>query len=258
MEKENKYVEYTRKMLNKIEDERIASQGFQINTSNKETKYILCMGINPAGNAIHANIEKQNENYIFLGHIPNVKIENYVNNKFYGSIYNMFRDILGDENMIKWNWCNMTKSELDNFFNQNKDLNNGEKKAINDFYVEHKDAKYTIVMGEFFYYHQTEQEKLKFNDENIKKYMKEILNLHIKEFEDNNLNLDLIWINNAHASQKLLYSLGKNNDITQFKYKGEGLQKEYTIICSGMISGRMDNFSKIRLKNEIKEALKNA
>ena len=101
MEKENKYVEYTRKMLNEIEDERIASQGFQINTSNKETKYILCMGINPAGNAIHANIEKQNENYIFLGHIPNVKIENYVNNKFYGSIYNMFRDIFGDENMIK-------------------------------------------------------------------------------------------------------------------------------------------------------------
>ena len=42
--------------------------------------------------------------------------------------------------------------------------------------------------------------KLNFNDENIKKYMKEILNLHIKEFEDNNLNLDLIWINNAHAS----------------------------------------------------------
>ena len=35
MEKENKYVEYTKKMLNNIDDERIASQGCQINTSNK-------------------------------------------------------------------------------------------------------------------------------------------------------------------------------------------------------------------------------
>lgn len=255
MEKENKYVEYTKKMLNNIEDERIASQGFQINTSNKETRYILCMGINPAGNTTHANIERQNENYIFLGHIPNMKIQNYVNNKFYGSIYNMFKDIFGDEKMLKWNWCNMTTNELDNFLSKNEDLNKEEKEGIKNFYIEHKNAKYTIVMGEFFYYHQTEQGKLNFNDENIKKYMKEILNLHIKEFEDNNLNLDLIWINNARASQKLLYSLGKNNDTTQFKYRGQGLKKEYTVICGGMLSGRMDNFSKARLKNEIKEAL---
>ena len=49
---------------------------------------------------------------------------------------------------------------------------------------------------------------------------------------------------------------GKRSNSLRLAYSFiEGLKKEYTVICGGMLSGRMDNFSKARLKNEIKEAL---
>lgn len=260
MEKE---AELTMKILGISENDkgnynRIDKNGFKINEcKNKNNKYILVLGINPAGDENSAVYE---QNYLYC--IPTItakKEEKRFYNKYFKPIYDLFDEVT--EQKIKWDWCN-----LENIKDiKNKDSQNSKK--IENFYKESHEKEFTILSGDLFYYHEANQETFKNNFKNElhkidKNKMKEILEIHIKKIL-NEGELELIYINNAYASD-LIYK----NIFAEGEETGKESQKEYEfeykngvypipILFGCMLSGQraMDKYSKARLKKEIKEIL---
>lgn len=278
MEKE---AELTMKILEISENDkgnynRIDKNGFKINEcKNKNNKYILVLGINPAGDENSAVYE---QNYLYC--IPTItakKEEKRFYNKYFKPIYDLFDEVT--EQKIKWDWCNLENIEDI----KNKDSQNSKK--IENFYKESHEKEFTILSGDLFYYHETSQEEFKKllkkglnkkldkqgekqNEKNRKKFLypqiKEILNIHIKKILDEG-DLTLIYINNAYASDLIYESIReepvKESEklLTKKEYEFEYKNNVYSIpiLFGCMLSGKraMDKYSKARLKKEIKEIL---
>ena len=288
MEKE---AELTMKILGISENDkgiynRINKNGFKVNECKnkknkyinecKKNKYILVLGINPAGDE---NSAEYDQNYLY--YIPTItakKGEKRFYNKYFKPIYDLFDE--ATEQKIKWDWCNL--EDIENIKNEIDGQNFGK---IEKFYKESNKKEFTILSGDLFYYHETSQEKFKKllkkginenldekgekqNEKNRKKFLypqiKEILNIHIKKILDEG-DLKLIYINNAYASDLIYESIleepVKESEKLPTKkvYKFEYKNNVYSIpiLFGGMLSGQraMDKYSKARLKKEIKEIL---
>ena len=256
---------------------RINKNGFKVNEcKNKKNKYILVLGINPAGDE---NSAEYDQNYLY--YIPTItakKGEKRFYNKYFKPIYDLFDEVTKQK--IKWDWCNLEDIE-----NIKKEIDSEDLKKIEKFYKESNKKEFTILSGDLFYYHETSQEKFKKllkkginenldekgekqNEKNRKKFLypqiKEILNIHIKKILDEG-DLKLIYINNAYASD-LIYESIREEPVkeseklpTKKVYKFEYKNNVYLIpiLFGGMLSGQraMDKYSKARLKKEIKEIL---
>lgn len=272
MEKE---AELTMKILGISENDkgnynRIDKNGFKINEcKNNNNKYILVLGINPAGDENSAEYE---QNYLY--YIPTItakKGETRFYNKYFKPIYDLFDEVT--EQKIKWDWCNL--ENIENIDSQNS-------KKIEDFYKESNEKEFTILSGDLFYYHETSQEEFKKllrkglngnldkrgekqNEKNRKKFLypqiKEILDIHIKKILDEG-DLKLIYINNAYASDLIYESIReepvKESEKSPTKKIYEYKNEKISILFGGMLSGQraMDKYSKARLKEEIKARLK--
>lgn len=261
MEKE---AELTMKILGISENDkgnynRIDKNGFKVNEcKNKKNKYILVLGINPAGDE---NSAEYDQNYLY--YIPTITAKNgekHFYNKYFKPIYNLFDE--ATEQKIKWDWCN-----LENIKNIKNEIDSQNFEKIENFYKESNKKEFTILSGDLFYYHETNQETFKDNFKNEldnidKDKMKEILEIHIKKILDEG-NLKLIYINNAYASDLIYKNIFAEGEETgkesQKVYKFEYKNNAYSIpiLFGSMLSGRraMDKYSKARLKKEIKEIL---
>ena len=87
---------------------RINKNGFKVNEcKNKKNKYILVLGINPAGDE---NSAEYDQNYLY--YIPTItakKGEKRFYNKYFKPIYDLFDEVTKQK--IKWDWCNLEDIE---------------------------------------------------------------------------------------------------------------------------------------------------
>lgn len=144
----NGFLEQTLKALDISKDDpQLAVRGFEFELSETNKECILVIGINPAGDANTAEFEKITRTYLYSLNTK-VEVTPYVYNKYYKPIYDLINETC--ENDVKWHWCNKNYEDLE------EGLNNSELKEIaNDIlqeYNEHEDRKYTIFIGDMFYY----------------------------------------------------------------------------------------------------------
>ena len=243
MEKKiNEFVEKTLKALDISEDDpRLAIRGFEYELPKSNKECILVIGLNPAGNEKTAQYEKEARTYLYS---LNTKINDtpYVYNSYYKPIYNLMNEIYKDD--VKWHWCNKDSEVL------KEELNNSElKKDIDDIlgeYNDHKDRKYTIFIGDMFYFHETNSNSLPFTkDISFSNYCKEMLELHIDTLEKNDMKIKFICVNNSKVSKWLC------DDPIESSTVFHGTK----VFFNRMLSGGCDDFSKKRLENEIKDYL---
>lgn len=240
--KTNEFVEQTLKALDISEDDpRLAIRGFEYELPESNKECILVIGLNPAGDEKTAQYEKEARTYLYS---LNTKVNDtpYVYNDYYKPIYNLMNEIYKDD--AKWHWCNKDSEVL------KEELNNSElKKDIDDIleeYNDHKDRKYTIFIGDMFYFHKTNSNSLPFKkDISFSDYCKEMLKLHIGTLEKNDMKIKFIYVNNSKVSKWLC---GK-------KIKSSIILNGTKVFFNRMLSGGCDDFSKERLANEIKDYL---
>lgn len=230
---------------------RLCSTEFKSVRSKDSQKCILVFGINPAGDESNAIGEKDS---CYLYYLPGVNIPGRTYSTFYKPIFELVSKAA--INNVKWAWCNYHFNEIDDIINKDTKLKEYSDE-IRKHYSDYKDKKYSLYIGEFFYYHMTSQtDFLKLIDSSkISNYYIEMLNLHIDEIVNHGNTVELILVNNATASHELCKSLGVNEGCSYYDYNYKDHQ--YRILFAAMLSGRraMDTFSKARLINEIKLSL---
>ena len=248
MEKKiNEFVEQTLKALDISKDDpQLAVRGFEFELPETNKECILVIGLNPAGDENTAEFEKTTRTYLYS---LNTEVEDtpYVYNKYYKPIYDLINETC--ENNAKWHWCNKNYEDLE------EELNNSELKEIaNDIlqeYKEHEDRKYTIFVGDMFYFHETDSNDLPFKkDISFSDYCKDMLNLHIDKLKKNNMKIKFIYINNSKVSKWLC------GDIIESSIVWDDTNGT-KIFFNRMLSGGADVFSINRLANEIKDYLAN-
>lgn len=243
MEKKiNEFVEQTLKALDISEDNpRLAVRGFEFELPESNKECILVIGLNPAGSENTAQYEKEARTYLYSLDTK-VKDTPYVYNNYYKPIYNLINEIY--ENDAKWHWCNKNYKVLD------KELNNSElKEAADDIlqeYKNHEDRKYTIFIGDMFYFHETNSNSLPFKEDiSFGDYCKDMLKLHIDTLEKNGMKIKFIYVNNSRVSKWLCGDTIKSSTI----FHGT------KVFFNRMLSGGADVFSIKRLAKEIKDYL---
>lgn len=241
----NKFVRYTIDKLAVDENDKKLSSGFKIN-NKKEEDVILIFGINPAGYEEAAQYNK--ENNLYLGYAGGSNLASLVNNNYYSGIYK-FTSIITN-NSVKLEWCNQDFRQLEP---KMSNLTPRQLKAVKKFYDEHKDNRYTIYLGDLFYYHTTKFKEFKrlikpMTSAEKYDYAMKMLKLHIEELKKHNKNIKFIYINNAEATAYF-----QNNKVKTFEYV-DGIPVFY----GGMLTGQhaMDKTSTLRLVNEIKNKVK--
>lgn len=248
MEKKiNEFVEQTLKALDISEDNpRLAVRGFEYELPESNKECILVIGLNPAGDENTAQYEKEARTYLYS---LNTKVNDtpYVYNNYYKPIYNLMNEIY--ENDAKWHWYNKNYEDLE------EELNNSELKEIaSDIlqeYKEHEDRKYTIFVGDMFYFHETNSNDLPFkSDISLSGYCKDMLNLHIDTLEKNGMKIKFIYVNNSKVSKWLCGDTIKSSTVWNDTNRTK-------VFFNRMLSGGCDDFSKKRLENEIKDYLAN-
>lgn len=240
----NEFVEQTLKALDISEDNpKLAARGFEYELPESNKECILVIGLNPAGDEKTAQYEKEARTYLYS---LNTKVNDtpYVYNNYYKPIYNLMNEIY--ENDAKWHWCNkdskVLEEELNNF--ESKEFS---KKILQE-YKNHEDRKYTIFVGDMFYFHETNSNSLSFKkDISFNDYCKDMLKLHIETLEKNGMEIKFIYVNNSKVSKWLC---GK-------KIKSSIILDGTKVFFNRMLSGGCDDFSKKRLENEIKDYLAN-
>ena len=240
------YVEKTISALNVDKDDLCIARGFKI-VDNTPDDIILLIGFNPAGDENDAQFERTNNIYLYyLGKLKGLtkNARKYINNTYYSPIYGLF-EILRCP--IKWDWCNLSFDKVKEHLNgcTDKDI-----KIIEKFYNSHKENKYTVYIGDLFYYHETSMTSFKKRikkEKNKNVYANEMLKMHISDLKENNKSIKFIYINNGTASSYFLNGSDKTSDVI------DGVPVFY----GGMLSGghAMDNASKFRLANEIKSKI---
>lgn len=212
---------------------------------------ILIFGMNPAGDDTTAKAE-QNPNYFYLNYIidsPTGKIKEITNNTYFKPIYNSLSKITNYN--VKWDWCNLNWQDIEINLKNDRFTQN-EIQQVQDFYDKHKKKKYTIYIGDAWYIHMTKQSDfVKWIDDNKRSiHIKEMLDLHIDEISKYS-ELKAIYVNNATLSHWVSEAFNINPLLSVYRYKN------IPILFGCMLSGQraMDDFSKIRLENEIKTYL---
>ena len=262
----NEFIEKTKKALDKFDDERIASCGFEVSDEKKE-ECILVMGLNPAGDKKDAVNEKKRKGkekedglpyFYFVEDLSSGDNKDIIYNPYYKPIFVFFNEVFENAGGMKWPWCNKSldplKEKLKEFlkeYSEKKQHRIVEK--IEKHHNDNKKKRITIYIGEMFYYHETNSKKLprKKKDELINdghNYYLEMLKLHIAKLKECNKKIKFIYINNAEVSNFLCGNDSKTNEFID----------DVKVFYGGMLSGGrcMDNFSKHRLMSEIKEYLK--
>lgn len=210
---------------------------------------ILVFGINPAGDE---NDAKKEANELYLYYLPETNIDDRTYSKFYKPIFETISTATNGN--AKWGWCNYSRDQLNDIIEADDKLK-PYSEAVKSHYNAYCNKKYSIYIGEFFYYHMTSQAQfLNLVDiSNINTYFVEMLNLHIDEIIDRKNTISCIFINNATASRYLSDALNNSDYRSSIDYKYKG--HTYRIIFGSMLSGRrsMDVFSKDRLINEMRE-----
>lgn len=241
----NEFVEQTLKALDISEnDPRLAVRGFEFELPKSNKECILVIGLNPAGDKNTAEFEKTTRTYLYS---LNTEVEDtpYVYNKYYKPIYDLINKTC--ENDVKWHWCNKNYEDLE------EELKNSELKEVaNDIlqeYKEHEDRKYTIFVGDMFYFHETNSNDLPFKkDISLRGYCKKMLKLHIDTLEKNGMKIKFIYVNNSKVSKWLCGDTIESSTVWD---DTNGTK----VFFSRMLSGGCDDFSKKRLENEIKDYL---
>ena len=230
---------------------RLCSTEFECINSKEAQKCILVFGINPSGDEKDAIGEKDSK---YLYYLPNINVLERTYPNFYKPIFEIIS--MATNYNAKWDWCNYREDELKELIKIDKKLKPYSEEIL-EHYLEFKDNKYSIYIGEFFYYHMKSQSDfLKLvNTSNIGEHMIKLLNMHIKEIINKGNSIELIYINNATASHELCKALGVSEycSSTEYEYNNQ----MFKILFGSMLSGRraMDSFSKARLINEMKEHL---
>lgn len=226
---------------------------------------ILVLGLNPAGNEQDVNREENCK--IFLNYVK-YKEEGkeqelrgkLVNNGYFKPIYNLVNEVYKkdekDEDKANFSWQNR---KFDEIRKEIKKIEEDEKniKILEKHFNELK-RRYTILIGDLFYYHETSSKdfikKIKDTDKGFDKKIKNMLDLHIEKVLAKGKTLEFILINNARASKYIIKALtGEEKPITchVYNYKDD---KQIPIFFSGMLSnGGESKYGKQRLINEIKK-----
>lgn len=270
----------TKKMLEiDDEDSRLTPEKAIFNEKIGDNN-ILVLGINPSGD--EEDVEREEKCNIFLSYVKyNENKEelkgNLVNNGYFKPIYNLLNEIYHDN--IKFSWCNIEEKTLENklenyieYVKKQKEENKEKYKNENtDGLIEkckkvrNEKKEYTILIGDLFYYHDKEADKIcKKIDKKIK-YIKndiiKMLDLHIKKVFEKSENLEFILINNAKASEYIIKALTNEEKpitITSYSYPYKYNNKEITIpiFFAGMLSnGGESRYGQKRLIEEIKRTL---
>jgi len=238
-------------LLPGFNEKRISGNEFCCVTSNEAQRCILVFGINPAGDENEAMVESDST---YLYYLPDLNIKNRTYSPYYKPIFEVFSR--ATDNNAKWAWCNCSAVEIKEIIERDVSLKQYSE-VIQSYYRDYKTKKYSIYIGEFFYYHMTNQaELLKLIDSSlISKYVIEMLNLHIDEIVNHGHSIDLIYINNASISHYLCNAFGLSDYSSNYDYNYNN--QKYRIVFGSMLSGMraMDTFSKARLIEEIKEHL---
>lgn len=241
---ENIFVKKTREGLSdNIQEDLIATRGFEVGLNDdKEEDCILVMGLNPAGDEQDAKRERDyNRNYFYsIGY--GKSDSRWIYNKYYRPIYETINRTVKEG--AKWPWCNKTWKEIEEEIHTYKDLE-PIKKDIKEFFDKTKDNRYTIFVGEFFYYHETHAKELPLRKKIDKeKYCRDMLKLHISELKQHKKSIKYIYINNARVSG---YFWPTDN------YKTVEIIDGVKVFFGGMLSGQgaMDKYSRKRLIDEI-------
>ena len=239
----NEFIEKTKKALAISEhDSKLGVRGFEFDDSTSEKDCVLVIGLNPAGDKDDANNENTNRTYLYS--LKKSIKSKYVYNKYYKPIYELMNDIF--DNDAKWHWCNKSWDIL------SKELEHSEDKdfldEIHEEYLNHKNSKVTIYIGDMFYYHQTSSKKLPLiKSKSYPEYCKKMLERHIKALLKAGKNIKFVYINNSQVSQWLC-----DSDINTYTVFGD---RKIPVFFGRMLSGGIDSFSRLRLVNEIKDYL---
>ncbi len=208
-------------------------------------KRILILGMNPSEYDSTVDDIKSQDG-VHLEYVDGINdndknklIENnLINTKYFKALYDLF-----DKDTVQMSWTVLEncKEKLESL-----GINVAEKEDKN---------RALLIFGDLLYYHCTNQKELEdiimeFEKNNIKvlyETIKKIIETQINMFDPN-----LILITNSFAA-KLVYRVYKEkNDYCEDII----VVKNTKIILSGMVSGgNLDVFSKVRLKNRIKELL---
>ena len=252
----NEFVEQTMKALNIDENNlRLAINGFEIDDDdNKEEECILVIGLNPAGNENDRLQDKERKEnslpYLYCLDEKTKEIKGLTYPKYYRPILDFINQITDEK--AKWGWCNIYENKIRNIPILDKHIT-----EIDEYYKNQKDKKYSIYIGDMFYYHETSSKELPLkkdfkknkNADIRKKYCYEMLRMHIKHLEKHNKKIKFIYMNNAKAAH---YFHDGNNFL---EIKTNETIDNIPIFYGGMLSGQhlMDTFSVKRLVNEIRE-----
>lgn len=247
------FIEKTKSVLmeNKYNENSLSSNGFRVINSEKPQNCILVFGINPAGDEKDAKAEK---GATYLYSLGDKEIQDRTYNKFYKPIFELISNSTDDN--VKWDWCNLSKDDITTMINKDNSLNDC-KEEIFSHYSHFKNKKYTLCIGEFFYYHETKQaeflKRVKKGD--IKNYFQSMLNMHIEALISAGHQIKAILILNATAGKLLCEAIGQEKypSLVDYEYRG----KKYRIFFSSMLSGQraIDVFSKDRLSSDLKKHL---
>ena len=244
---ENEFIEKTKSVLTDYDNDRLSPRGFDVPDFkyNQEGDHcVLIIGLNPAGDEHDA--ERERENRTYLCGIDGISRNSWVYNPYFSPILDLINSTV--KGGAKWAWCNLPRVKIEQEIEDNADLHPYREKVL-QFYNEHKNDKYTIYIGDMFYYHETNSKKLpKREDVDYHQYCKEMLELHIKVLRSLGKIVDYVYINNAEVSRWLC---GNEEDKTF-----ERLFDTYVFYGCILSGGRMDSFSNKRLKDEIKSVLK--
>lgn len=255
---ENEFVKKTIEILNLGEnDPLIAPNGFDIVENDTKEEYcVLVIGLNPAGDEEDAKREKDCNNTYFYGIDSRVGFsKKWMYKPYYLPILRFVESIVDDK--VKWPWCGKPWSVLeqelrmDITFPQESVSSKAKEtavQAIKGFFAERQASKFTIYIGDMFYFHKTKSKKLPLamgkGAPDYKKYCTEMLEDHIRVLRNHNKTVSFVYVNNAQVSHFLC---GDDDKKTMLECLG------VKVFLGGMLSGQrsMDSFSTQRLIQEI-------
>lgn len=233
-------------------DDRLSKCGFAVDDNISES-CVLVLGLNPAGDAEDAKRDSGEIPYLYYfaeDKQLSKELRTYQYSLYYKVIYEMVLKVLGDENGIKWSWCNQDFGQLCakienkiSGFKSTQDCT-----LLKSFWNPKRNASTTLYIGDMFYYYETNSKdvlnKFKEHTANEGKYYEDMLKFHIDVLRDHKKHIRFIYINNATVSHGMC---GKNIKSYDVKY---GIP----VFFGSMLSGQraMDTFSRERLINEIK------
>lgn len=203
--------------------------------------------------------------------------EKYIWRKYYNSNFEIFNEIhakypwvaLKGET-IKKEFEKILEKQADNINEQKNKFSKEQQKIDVDELMkiyEEECNDYNkelplVFFNDLFWIADSNQKDLlsileKYEDtENMKLFIKEMIDLYIKKYK-----LGLIVVTNVKAADYVKLAIGdinSENCMCEYTYTDENTKevKKVPIIFSGYLANGMDQFSKIRLRNDIKKCYK--